>query len=99
MKTVPFTCTYLPGQLKLRLYWVAYFVLWLTFVVRLGGWGVWALQSNQNAISLGLLLLTTWAALRFWHMARVRSIRTFIYDEQEPASITSMDIATSMRQI
>lgn len=21
MKTVPFTCTYLPGQLKLRLYW------------------------------------------------------------------------------
>lgn len=99
MKTVPFTCTYLPGQLKLRLYWAAYFFLWLMFVVRLGNWGVWALQSNRNAIQLTLFLLVAWMALRLWHKARVRSIREFTYDEQEPAGITSMDIATSMRQI
>lgn len=99
MRTVPFTCTYLPGQLKLRLYWAGYFVLWLLFVVRLGGWGVWALESNQNAIQLGFVLLAIWTALRFWHKAKVRTIREFIYDEQEPAGLTSMGIAASMRQI
>jgi hypothetical protein len=29
---------------------------------------------------------------------RVRSIRAFIYDEQEPPLVTTIDIATSMRQ-
>lgn len=99
MKTVPFTCTYLPGQLKLRVYWAGYFFLWLTFVVRLGAWGVWALQNNQNAIRLALLLLMTWAALRFWHMVRVQKIQAFVYDEQEPPGLTALDIAMSMRQV
>jgi len=99
MKTVPFTCTYLPGQLKLRLYWAAYFVLWLVFVVRLGNWGVWALQSDQNAIRLILSLGLAWAILRVWRRARVRDIRAFVYDEQEPPLVTTMDIATTMRQI
>jgi hypothetical protein len=35
MKTVPFTCTYLPGQLRLRLFWLFYFFLWLNFCFRL----------------------------------------------------------------
>jgi hypothetical protein len=92
MKTVPFTCTYLPGQLKLRLYWAGYFVLWLMFVVRLSGWGVWALQNNWNAMRLAVALLATWAALRMWHMARIRNIRAFVYDEQEPPLVTTMGI-------
>ena len=98
MKTVPFTCTYLPGQLKLRLYWAGYFVLWLMFVVRLSGWGVWAVQNNWNAIRMTAALLATWAALRTSRMARIRNIRAFVYDEQEPPLVTSMDIAASMRR-
>jgi hypothetical protein len=99
MKTVPFTCTYLPGQLKLRLYWAFYFILWLTFVTRLSGWGVWALQNNQHLVRVSLVLILIWAALRSWHLLRARKILAFVYDEQEPAGITSMDIATSMKQI
>jgi len=92
MKTIPFTCTYLPGQLKLRLFWAGYFFLWLAFVVRLGGWGVWALQSNRNTIRLALFLLLVWAVLRLWHQLRVRKIATFVYDQQEPSLLTTMRI-------
>jgi hypothetical protein len=99
MKTVPFTCTYLPGQLKLRVYWAAYFFLWLMFVGRSSSWGVWALQSNENLIRLSMVLVAVLGGLRVWHMARVKSIRAFVYDEQEPPLVTTMDIATSMRQV
>jgi hypothetical protein len=92
MKTVPFTCTYLPGQLKLRVYWAAYFLLWLLFVARSSSWVLWALQSNDNLIRLSLVLLVIWGGLRAWHMARVKSIRSFVYDEQEPPLVTTMGI-------
>lgn len=68
------------------------------FVVRLSGWGVWAVQNNWNAIRMTAALLATWAALRTWRMARIRNIRAFVYDEQEPPLVTSMDIAASMRR-
>jgi hypothetical protein len=32
-------------------------------------------------------------------MARVRKLGTFVYDEQEPSLVTTMDIATAMRQV
>ena len=36
--------------------------------------------------------------MRLWHMARGRQIGAFVY-EQEPGLVTSMDIATSLRQV
>ena len=43
MKTVPFSCTYLPGQLKLRIYWAPFFFLWLNSASRsrTGACGRW----------------------------------------------------------
>ena len=99
MKTVPFSCTYLPGQLKLRIFWAPYFLLWLNFCFRLSTWGLWALERWQNTARLCAFLFAIWVALRIWHMARARKIRVFVYDEQEPALVTTMEISTLMRQI
>jgi hypothetical protein len=99
MKTVPFSCTYLPGQLKLRVYWAPYFFLWLNFVFTLSNWCVWALASWQNTIRVSAVLLAVWIGLRAWHMVKARKIGGFVYDEQEPALITTMEISTMMRQV
>jgi hypothetical protein len=99
MKTVPFSCTYLPGQLKLRIYWAPYFFLWLNFCFTLGNWGLWALKSWGNTARLAGFLLALWIALRMWHMIKARKIGRFVYDEQEPALVTTMEISTMMRQI
>lgn len=99
MKMVPFSCTYLPGQLKLRYFWVAYFYLWLTFVFTVGNWSLWALESwTQTAYVLSALLLI-WMSLRAWHLVRIRKIRAFVYDEQEDALTTTIDINAIMRQV
>jgi hypothetical protein len=99
MKAVPFSCTYLPGQLKLRIYWAPFFILWLNFCFTLSDWCVWALDRWQNTTRLCAFLLAIWIALRIWHMAKARKIRGFIYDEQEPSLVTTMEISTTMRQI
>jgi hypothetical protein len=99
MKSVPFSCTYLPGQLKLRIYWAPFFFLWLNFVFTLGNWSVLALGSWQNTAVLAGLLVALWISLRTWHMVRVRRITGFVYDEQEPALLTTMDISALMRRI
>ncbi|HEX8030884.1 MAG TPA: hypothetical protein VF491_20570, partial [Vicinamibacterales bacterium] len=99
MKTVPFSCTYLPGQLKLRIYWAPFFFLWLNFCFTLGNWSLWALQSWGNTARLAGFLVALWVALRVWHMIRARKIGRFVYDEQEPALVTTMEISTMMRQI
>lgn len=99
MKTVPFSCTYLPGQLKLRYYWVGYFYLWLTFVFTTGNWALWALASWTNTAYVLTALASLWIALRIWHVMRIRKIGGFVYDEQEPALTTTIDINAIMRQV
>ena len=99
MKTVPFSCTYLPGQLKLRIYWAPFFFLWLNFCFTLSNWCLWAMERWRHTAQLCAFLLAIWIVLRVWHMARARKIRGFVYDEQEPALVTTMEISTMMRQI
>jgi hypothetical protein len=99
MKTVPFTCTYLPGQLRLRLFWPFYFYLWLTIVFRLTEWCLWALGDARRTLQLAGFLFVVWMALRAWHLVRARKINTFTYDEQPPPLVTTMDIATQLKQI
>ena len=99
MKTVPFSCTYLPGQLKLRIYWAPYFFLWLNFVFTLSNWCLWAFSSWQNTARLSAFLIATWIGLRAWHMVKARRIKGFVYDEQEPSLVTTMEISTMMRQV
>lgn len=93
MKTVPFTCTYLPGQLRLRLFWPLYFYLWLTIVFRLTEWCLWALGDVRRTLQLAGFLLAVWIVLRVWHLLRARKINTFTYDEQPPPLVTTMNIA------
>ena len=99
MKTVPFSCTYLPGQLKLRIYWAPFFFLWLNFVFTLANWSLWAMERWQHTARLCGFLIGVWVVLRVWHMARARKIGRFVYDEQEDALVTTMEISTMMRQI
>jgi hypothetical protein len=99
MKTVPFSCTYLPGQLKLRIYWAPYFFLWLNFCFTLSNWCLWALERWQHTAQVCAFLLAIWIVLRVWHLAKARKIRGFVYDEEEPALVTTMEISTMMRQV
>jgi hypothetical protein len=99
MKTVPFSCTYLPGQLKLRIYWAPFFFLWLNFCFTLSNWCLWAVERWRHTAQLCAFLVTIWIVLRVWHMARARKIRGFVYDEQEPSLVTTMEISTMMRQV
>ena len=99
MKTVPFTCTYLPGQLRLRVFWPFYFYLWLTIVFRLTEWCLWALGDARRTLQLAGFLSGVWMVLRAWHLVKARKINTFTYDEQPPPLVTTMDIATQLKQI
>lgn len=97
-KAVPFSATYFPGQLKLRIYWAPYFFLWLGFVFTLSTWSVWALESWRNTVVVSASLLTLWVALRVWHMARVLKLRGFVYDEVEPEAVTLMELSKLIRE-
>ena len=99
LKAVPFTCTYMPGQLRLRVFWPLYFFLWLQFVFTLSNYALQATQGVRPMLQLGGLLVLLWVALRVVHMIRARRIRGFVYEEQEPSLVSTMDLATSMRQI
>ena len=99
MKTVPFTCTYLPGQLRLRLFWPLYFFLWLHLVYRLTEWSVWAVGDLRRTLQIAGLLTAIWITLRIIHIIRIKKIHTFVYDEQPPPLVTTMDIATQLKQI
>jgi hypothetical protein len=99
MKTVPFSCTYLPGQLKLRIYWAPFFFLWLNFCFTLSNWCLWALERWRHTAQLCGFLFAVWVILRVWHIARAKKIRGFVYDEQEDALVTTMEISSMMRQV
>jgi len=99
LKTVPFTCTYLPGQLRLRMFWPFYFFLWLQFVFTLSNYALRATRGAQPMAQLAASLFCLWVALRVVHMIKARRIRGFVYDEQEPSLVSTMDLATSMRQV
>jgi hypothetical protein len=99
MRTVPFTCTYLPGQLRLRVFWPLYFFLWLNFVFRTSRWGYWAIDDSWRVVQVSAFFLAVWGVLRTVHMIRARKIGAFVYDEQEQALVTTMDIATQLKRI
>jgi uncharacterized membrane protein len=91
MKTVPFSCTYLPGQLKLRYYWAPYFFLWMTFVVTLGRWSVHAVHDWGRFALIAGSLLALCVLLRVIHMAQVKKIKGFVYEETEaPLAATGL---------
>ena len=98
LRTVPFTCTYLPGQLRLRVRWPLYFVVWLNMTFTLAGWGVWALGNPGRTAQLAGALAALWLVLRVWHLIHARRIQGFVYDEQPPPLVSTLDLVASMKQ-
>jgi hypothetical protein len=99
LRTVPFTCTYLPGQLRLRVRWPIFFVVWLNMTFTLADWGVWALGDPYRTAQLAGALAFTWLVLRVWHLLHAGRIRGFVYDEQPPPLVATLDLVTSIKRV
>jgi hypothetical protein len=99
LRTVPFTCTYLPGQLRLRVRWPFFFVLWLNMTFTLADWSVWALGDPRKTAQLAGALAALWLGLRVWHLVHARRIGGFVYDEQPPSLVSTLDLVTSMKRV
>jgi hypothetical protein len=56
------------------------------------------IHRNSYALASVIGRYSSWLGVVFW-LARARKIKGFVYDEQEPALVTTMDISTMMRQI
>jgi hypothetical protein len=86
---VPGTCTYRPGQLRLRLLWPLYLATWISVAYLLPTIVVSALGDPvQVTVVVGGLILT-WAVLRRWRIARASRVTSLTYEESEPeATIT-----------
>jgi hypothetical protein len=97
MKIVPFACMYLPGQLKLRIYWAPLFFLWLNSVFTLANWCLWAFDSVRHLAQLSVFLTALWVVLRALHMRTIRGLR-FVFDEQPDVRLSSTNISGITRQ-
>jgi hypothetical protein len=89
--TVPCTCTYRPGQLRLRVLWPVYLTVWSLTTYALPRVAVWALDDHRRSAALVGTLAGVWVAVRVWRLARARKLRVFVYDEIEPSATTSID--------
>jgi hypothetical protein len=95
LRTVPCTCTYSPGQLRLRVLWPVYLAVWLVIAYRLPVTAVAAVGNIDRSLWLVGILLSTWAALRAWRLARARHLRSFVYEEVEPSVTTTINLGSA----
>jgi hypothetical protein len=91
--TVPCTCTYRPGQLRLRVLWPLYLSVWSLTSYGLPRLAVWALDSVGRSAALIGALAGVWVALRVWRLARARQLRGFVYEEVEARATATLDLS------
>jgi hypothetical protein len=94
LRTVPFTSTYRPGQLRLRVLWPVYLAVWLVIAYRLPVTAVAAVGHVDRSLWLVGLLVSMWAALRVWRLERARHLRGFVYEEVEPSVTTTINLGS-----
>jgi hypothetical protein len=94
LRIVPCTCTYRPGQLRLRVLWPVYLAVWLAIAYRLPALAVSALGDVERSMGLIAALLVTWAALRVWRLSRARLLRGFVFEETGPSTATTIDLSS-----
>jgi hypothetical protein len=93
-QSVPCTCTYRPGQLRLRVLWPVYLTVWSLTTYALPRAALWAMSDVGRSVMLVGSLLGIWAALRMWRLARSRVLRGFVYEAGEPATTTTIDLSS-----
>jgi hypothetical protein len=93
--TVPCTCTYRPGQLRLRLLWPVYLSVWSLTTYALPRVAVWALDDVGRSGALIGSLAGGWVGLRLWRLARARQLRGFVYEEVEASATTTINLSSA----
>ena len=89
MKTVPFTCTYLPGQLKLRLLLAVLLFPLAELLLQADRLEPVGARRWQHTLQLAAFLIAIWMVLRVWHMARAERLAGL--------SMTSKSLRSSRR--
>ena len=92
LRAVPCTCTYRPGQLRLRVLWPVYLTIWLLIAYRLPTTAVWATGDLARTAWLAGSLIGVWTALRLCRLSRVKRLSGFVYHEIEPPVTTTIDL-------
>jgi hypothetical protein len=95
LRTVPGTCTYRPGQLRLRVLWPVYLLAWTAIGYVLPRVAVSVAGQPRSAATLVAGLVLTWALLARWRIARARKLQHLVYDAAEPSTTTTLDISVS----
>ncbi|MCC7179971.1 MAG: hypothetical protein IT177_16460 [Acidobacteria bacterium] len=95
LRAVPCTCTYRPGQLRLRVLWPVYLLVWLLLAYQLPTVAVGALGHLDRSLWLVGTLLAAWTAIRAWRLSRARRLRGFVYDEAEPSATTTINLGAA----
>lgn len=90
MHTVPCTGTYRPGQLRLRVLWPAYALVWIGMSNLLPRVAAGASTDLSHSIGLVFLLLLVTAALRIVRRLHVRQRGDLVYDAPEPTTATTL---------
>jgi hypothetical protein len=94
LRTVPGTCTYRPGQLRLRALWPVYLSAWVTIAYVVPRFAVAGLRDTQTLLALVATLSSLWAALHAWRVLRARTLSRLIYEELDPSITTTIELSS-----
>jgi hypothetical protein len=94
LRTVPCTCTYRPGQLRLRVLWPVYGLTWIALAYVTPNVALWALGDAWRSTAVVGFWLTLGLALRTWRLLRTRRLRAFVFEEPDPSIATTIDLSS-----
>lgn len=97
LRTVPCTCTYRPGQLRLRMLWPVYALAWIGLAYATPNLALWALGDWTRSLGVVAAWLMVGLALRGWRLGRTRRLRAFVFEESDPSVATTTIDLRSIR--
>jgi hypothetical protein len=95
LRTVPGTCTYRPGQLRLRVLWPVYLIAWTLVGYVLPRVAVSSARDPRAATTLVATLVLMWIVLSRWRATRAQKLQHLVYDATEAPATTTLDISIS----
>ena len=88
LRAVPGTCTYRPGQLRLRVMWPVYFAVWIAVAYVLPRLATASVGELRSTFILTGGLALVWSILRAWRVSRAKRVIALVFEEIEPAAAT-----------